>query len=59
MKTLQIRWQKLREEIVRYENELEQAFFQSELEELTKIRSEYQTWLDALPASTSKSELQV
>lgn len=59
MKNLQIRWQALREEIGRYENDIEQATFQNELSELTKVRSEYQTWLDALPASTSKSELQV
>lgn len=59
VRNLQIRWQHLREEIDRYENEIDQLTINHELAELNKVRSEYQTWLDALPASTSKSELQV
>ena len=59
VRNLQIRWQNLREEILRYENEIEQSIVNNELTELTKVRSEYQTWIDALPASTSISELQV
>jgi hypothetical protein len=59
LKTLELRWSNLHKQIVKCEKDIEQSLFNTELQELTKIRSEYQVWLDATPTSTSKSELQV
>ena len=61
LKTLELRWSNLHKQIVKCEKDIEQSIYNTELEELTKIRSEYQTWLDATPTTTTtyKSELQV
>ena len=63
VQTLERRWQELDTQIQRYENDIEQSTneeqFHSELEVLNKIRSEYETWIDAVPPSTSTADFQV
>lgn len=56
LKTLENRWQELHKQIVNCEKELEQMKFNDEIQVLTKIRSEYETWLDS---TSSNDELQV
>jgi sensor histidine kinase YesM len=59
LKTLENRWQNLHKQILKCEKDIEQSIVNNELQELTKIRNEYQIWLDATPTADFKSELQV
>ena len=56
LKSLETRWQELRQLIVNYEKEIELSTFNGELQALTKARNEYQTWVDS---TASNDELQV
>ena len=59
LKSLENRWQDLHQQILNYEKDIEQSIFNDELQQLTKVRNEFQVWLDAAPSPTFKSELQV
>ncbi|CAF3539694.1 unnamed protein product [Rotaria sordida] len=58
LKILENRWQELHKQILKYEQDIEQSKFNDEIQELIKIRNEYQTWLDSTPLSYSNTEYQ-
>ncbi|CAF3430971.1 unnamed protein product [Rotaria sp. Silwood1] len=55
---LENRWQELHQQILKCEQDIEQSKFNDEIQTLTKIRNEYQTWIDSTPESSSNTEYQ-
>ncbi|CAF3003132.1 unnamed protein product [Rotaria sp. Silwood2] len=58
LKVLENRWQELHKQILKCEQDIEQSRFNDELQVLTKLRNEYQTWIDSTPLSSSNTENQ-
>ena len=56
---LENRWHNLYQQIIKYEKDIEQSKFNSEIQALTQLRNEYQVWIDSIPSSISNTEVQV
>lgn len=56
---LEQRWNDLRQQIDRYEKELDQSIIDYELDELSRTLNEYKTWIEAVPSTMPSEEIQV